>query len=130
MDEVLPPRFLVEAVPHLEPESLGLAVVQQTGALLGHAVFQAASGAQRVSSSWLHCWLAGPVVAWAQWSCSRLGDGLSAAESWGVQQPCCCAAGRLCAMKSTATHTPVHMYVLPSLLLRHAAEREARRGAL
>ena len=31
MDEVLPPRFLAEAVPHLEPDSLGIAVVQQTG---------------------------------------------------------------------------------------------------
>lgn len=31
MDEVLPPRFLAEAVPHLEPDSLGLAVVQETG---------------------------------------------------------------------------------------------------
>jgi len=34
VDEVLPPRFLAEAVPHLEPDSLGLAVVQQTGAHL------------------------------------------------------------------------------------------------
>lgn len=32
VDEVLPPRFLAEAVPHLETDSLGLAVVQQTGA--------------------------------------------------------------------------------------------------
>ena len=31
VDEVLPPRFLAEAVPHLEPDSLGIAGVQQTG---------------------------------------------------------------------------------------------------
>ncbi len=35
MDEVLPPRFLAEAVPHLEPDSLGLAVVQETGGWVG-----------------------------------------------------------------------------------------------
>jgi hypothetical protein len=31
VDEVLPPRFLAESVPHLEPDSMGIAVVQQTG---------------------------------------------------------------------------------------------------
>lgn len=31
VDEVVPPRFLAEAVPQLDPDSLGLAVVQETG---------------------------------------------------------------------------------------------------
>ena len=39
MDEVLPPRFLAEAVPHLEPEGLGIGVVQETGGCrVSHAV--------------------------------------------------------------------------------------------
>ncbi|KAI7837239.1 hypothetical protein COHA_008927 [Chlorella ohadii] len=47
VDEVLPPRFLAEAVPHLEPDSLGLAVVQQTGTLLS-----AKHAAERFDACW------------------------------------------------------------------------------
>lgn len=121
VDEVLPPRFLVEAVPHLEPDSLGLGVVQQTGALLGHNGLQAAY----CNAGWLGLVWPGPGGGAAGWgmACQRLRAG--ACSSLGAE-----AAGRLCVMKCTTTHTPVHMYFLPSLFPRHAAERQARRGAL
>ncbi|PSC74724.1 Programmed cell death 4 [Micractinium conductrix] len=47
VDEVLPPRFLAEAVPHLEPDSLGLAVVQETGTMLS-----AKHAAERFDACW------------------------------------------------------------------------------
>jgi hypothetical protein len=47
VDEVVPPRFLAEAVPQLDPDSLGLAVVQETGTLLS-----ARHAAERFDACW------------------------------------------------------------------------------
>ncbi|KAL4858246.1 Programmed cell death protein 4 [Chlorella vulgaris] len=47
VDEVLPPRFLAESVPHLEPDSMGIAVVQQTGTMLS-----AKHAAERFDACW------------------------------------------------------------------------------
>ena len=124
VDEVLPPRFLAEAVPHLEPDSLGIAVVQQTG---GWASGRAGGRA----GGWVGGW-----DIWGLW------------EIWGV-----CESGTFGGSGLAVCYVP-HLSIAadcvlftsssgssqraaaadspspsPSSPRRHPAERPARRGA-